>query len=203
MGCDIHLYVEVREDGQWVNKPLRHTYDGRNYNLFAILAGVRNRHDILPISDPRGLPPDVSKEVEGEADGDHSHSWLTLAELMAFDWTQTAKLSGFVNGPEYSRWADYGKGRGEGPDGYCQGVGGGCVQHVSVAEMENLIKDVTNGLDWNAARSAVESLHHYYCLVEWESPYWRCASEFIGCMFPQLWRLGAPDDVRIVFWFDN
>ena len=67
---------------------------GRNYNLFCALCGVRGRHfeDKAPfISDPKGLPNDVSKEVKIESarwgsDG-HSHGWNTLKELKEFDWS--------------------------------------------------------------------------------------------------------------------
>lgn len=202
MGCDIHLYVEARENGVWVEKK-GDFYDGRNYNLFSVLAGVRNRHEIIPICEPRGLPEDVSESVREDECYDHSHSWLTLAELMAFDWTQTATLSGFVNGPEFYCWSGYKRERWEGPDSYCQGVGGGNTMHVSEAEMVRLIDEATKGLNYGPARQAVEALNYCYCRVEWKCPYWRFASDFLGSTMPQLWRLGSPEDVRIVFWFDN
>jgi hypothetical protein len=74
MGCDIHLYVEVRgadgtwqsadewerdtDDGYtWVDVPYeKEYYNGRNYSLFAMLADVRNRDGLIPFSQPRGLP---------------------------------------------------------------------------------------------------------------------------------------------------
>lgn len=110
MGCDIHLYVEVRKNGKWErvgsmvkneyywpeeehsddpeSKPMvrERFWRGRNYSLFGILAGVRT--DGPPIVKPRGIPKDASKEVkliserwEGDA---HTHSWLNLAELFDF-----------------------------------------------------------------------------------------------------------------------
>ncbi|GAI60500.1 unnamed protein product, partial [marine sediment metagenome] len=87
MGCDIHLFVEKRVGGNWVPAdkwvPDKESedkdalmvpygnryYDGRNYHLFAILADVRNNFGFAgidrgdqfnPISDPRGLPQDVT-----------------------------------------------------------------------------------------------------------------------------------------------
>lgn len=94
MGCDIHMCLEVRdwedapnpwkaailEDGCW---------DWRNYDLFSWLANVRNYDEerITPISEPRGLPPDVSPEVKRVFDDwaadNHSHSWLLLSEILA------------------------------------------------------------------------------------------------------------------------
>lgn len=81
-------------------------YDDRNYVLFAILAGVRNYWDVTPISLPRGWPVDLSPELadhirkaDDDADGtyydthqgipfpgDHSASWLTVADLQAYQW---------------------------------------------------------------------------------------------------------------------
>jgi hypothetical protein len=62
----------------------------RNYDLFALLAGVRNYHLANPISFPRGLPSDVTSEVLRESDrmgsDGHSHSWLSLREVTEFNY---------------------------------------------------------------------------------------------------------------------
>jgi hypothetical protein len=160
MGCDIHLYVEKKVDGNWVavkgknpriemyrewakraieREDLEYAkrmetqalkiengsaekeeeddydkaydapqvlegwaYDGRNYDLFAILADVRNGRGFAgfytgegfnPISDAKGLPEDVSSEVKAESDrwdcDGHSHSYFNLKELVYYDWEQT------------------------------------------------------------------------------------------------------------------
>jgi len=109
MGCDIHFYTEVLrtiDDKKtwcccdlWKLNPyykvfedepeyeIEELYGDRDYNLFSILAGVRNYSDIVPISKPRGLPDGVSTAVKAASDkwdGDgHSHSWFTLYELMS------------------------------------------------------------------------------------------------------------------------
>lgn len=106
MGCDIHIALERLIDNgtsweaqcQWdegddylrqADSPLR---IDRSYDLFAVLANVRNYCLAEPISQPRGLPDDVSTMVRrwSEYDDDelHSHSWLSLAELRAYDWSQ-------------------------------------------------------------------------------------------------------------------
>ncbi|OBZ16384.1 MULTISPECIES: hypothetical protein [Bacillales] len=113
MGTDIHVYIEqktIKNDNplmthwisvdEWINHPcfeameVRKKYwTDRNYLLFAILANVRNRYSIQPISLPKGLPDDVSPEVKNESDeenGDaHTRSWLSLKELLEYDWQQT------------------------------------------------------------------------------------------------------------------
>lgn len=102
MGCDIHMFREVRRDGKW--ECLEETYEedygteeepemvahleslpvSRNYWLFGLLAaGVRTEWEFS--WDARGLPEDVSDVIkfdsdEWDCDG-HNHSWLSLIEL--------------------------------------------------------------------------------------------------------------------------
>lgn len=65
-------------------------YDGRNYQLFSILADVRG--DYSPIVEPRGIPEDAStgyKYMCDRWDGDaHSHSYYTLTELLNVNWEE-------------------------------------------------------------------------------------------------------------------
>jgi hypothetical protein len=92
MGCDIHPYAERKEGNQWVPVTIN-IFDCRNYGLFGFLAGVRNYSEVPPISAPRGLPPDVSfdtRDAYERWDLDaHSASWLSVTELVAFDYNQT------------------------------------------------------------------------------------------------------------------
>lgn len=110
MGCDIHSFVEVKTDKGWLMVPGlfpeddfgRHwsgkthqdePFEGRNYGIFGFLANVRNYSFVPPIAEPRGLPEGVSKPVQESNenwDGDgHSHSWLSLKELLDFDYDRT------------------------------------------------------------------------------------------------------------------
>ena len=104
LGCDIHLYVERRINGIWESAdkwtPNKYAaedegepalgveyedlfYSGRSYNLFSILADVRNGvgfagcdtgDRLVPISDPRGLPENVCELVKSE-----SERWVKMA----------------------------------------------------------------------------------------------------------------------------
>ena len=61
-------------------------YNGRNYTLFGILAGVRDTSMHMISDGLRGLPIDVSKEIsdlsdEWDMDG-HSHNHLYLDEII-------------------------------------------------------------------------------------------------------------------------
>ena len=63
MGCDIHLFVEIKN-------PQFASYESlfagealveRNYQLFAALAGVRNYENFPTLHRPRGFPEDASE----------------------------------------------------------------------------------------------------------------------------------------------
>ncbi|MWC30400.1 hypothetical protein [Paenibacillus sp. MMS18-CY102] len=62
----------------------------RNYDLFAILANQRNSENMPYISDPRGLPEDVSPEIPLQIRNleCHSTTWFTAKELFEFNWNQ-------------------------------------------------------------------------------------------------------------------
>jgi len=91
MGCDIHIVAQRREDGQWRNVSAEFSegpapFDWRSYGLFGFLADVRNYSAVPPIAEARGLPSDFKMDDEEDWLGDHSHSWLSVQELAAFDY---------------------------------------------------------------------------------------------------------------------
>jgi hypothetical protein len=109
MGTDIYSYVETQDDdGRWhqvtdlfpldeIGRAVHKKglgdspFDWRSYGMYAFLAGVRNYSAIQPISDPRGLPTDLSPELAKETDDDDSllaASWLTVEELLVHDYDQ-------------------------------------------------------------------------------------------------------------------
>lgn len=98
------VVLNLDEDIDWTSDE-DSFWEPRSYATFALLAGVR--HDtadsLIPISRPRGLPddfecddhririasgPSVGRRIgdverNGKDLGEHSHSWVTLAELKA------------------------------------------------------------------------------------------------------------------------
>lgn len=215
MGCDIHIYVEKKEDGRWI--PVdewvqdeygisyvpyqKQIYDGRNYDLFAMLADVRNGYGFagvdtgngfIPISLPKGLPDDVSDNIKNVSDSwgrdGHSHSWLTLKELIDYDWNQTNKSRGIVTPAEYYRYIHTGI-----PLSYCNGVYGDNIQIISNEKMKGIL-DGSIIADSNIS---------YYTTIEWTQKYKTSAENFLNTVIHKLQSLGTPEDVRIVFWFDN
>lgn len=257
MGCDIHLYVETRNaNGEWVNVPAKghmpltdfHTkygydpdwFEGRSYDTFAILANVRNGHGFAgvktgdgfrPIAKPRGLPKDTSAEVRRGAvdwgiDG-HSHSWLTVAEIDAYDWDQETFREGVVGPVQFCVHLHQGS-----PNSWSGGVGGGNVAHIDNNQMRRYIcttyfgetiSGANRDMDFSvpedfAMASATREVEcvgmtppddefdpqkSYYTAVRWGIRYKDAAAWFYNTLLPKLRDLGDPENVRIVFWFDN
>lgn len=234
MGTDIHLYVERREGDRWVTCDTwepgeydphvmtvpygKHFYHNRCYDLFAILADVRNGRGFagtdtgdgfVPIALPRGLPDDMSPELRQEVETylEHTPSWLLLAELMAYDWTQVTTKRGYVNGTQFDDWNGYRREDGYGPHEWCGGVGGGGTQIIAEDEMVKRVREhneLFKDMPWNERKQGlVDKLGCTYTQVSWTISYYRAANEFLSETLPRLWRLGKPEDVRIVFWFDS
>lgn len=231
MGCDIHLYVEKKVDGVWVSADEwksdedgrmivpyeKEFYNDRNYDLFAILANVRNGRGFAgcytgegfnPIADPRGIPDDVCEAVKFEYDawdGDgHSHSYFTVKELLEYDWTQKTKKSGWVSSVEFYNWMWFKRDKGEGPDSYSGGIFGGKIEKISAEEMEVRIKAIYKPNDHEESRLILKKeMCHVYCQISWEIQYSHECNWFWADTIPRLLHLGKPEDVRIVFWFDN
>jgi hypothetical protein len=193
---------------EWWDSNPDYMYDGRNYDLFAILADVRNGRGFagcktgdgfVPIDDPRGVPEDASRaylrQVENYGIDGHSHSWFTVQELLDYDWDQETKLSGVVGPKGFVAWKENGQ-----PESWCGGVSGPNVKHVSSSEMESLIAEGKAQVDIKDPR---EFTAKYYTRVEWGIKYRDSVGYFLKTTVPALQKLGDPNKVRIVFFFDN
>lgn len=222
MGCDIHDYVEIQVNGKWQKvgevfdnyyyrpeekdiwkQKVDHPLDVRNYDAFAVLAGVRNGRGFAGaktgngfrvIANPKGLPADVTHAVQKEADDwgpdGHSHSWVSLAELEAVNWELFSDQQGWVNPEEYKIFKEKGQ-----PRSWSGGVSGGRVKHVLNEEMDRLI-DKGTATEW------------HYTLVKWREPYRDCVGRLHSYTIPALQNLAKEhnlnsEQIRMVFWFDN
>lgn len=153
MGTDIHGVFQRKDKttGKWEDIPSKYEQD-RHYQLFAVLANVRNGFGfagvrtgeaVPPIAMPRGLPEDFPvnddchpialenmdprrREWHREGEplevwmGDHSFSWLTGDEMLA--WYENApevEKTGILSRECYDEW----DGRSP-PREYCGGVSG-------------------------------------------------------------------------------
>jgi hypothetical protein len=248
VGCDIHLYVERRVDGVWTSCDTwtDDKYDegevkrkvveyqnsfwcGHNYNLFAILANVRNGYGFAGfptgegfqvISEPRGLPSDCCELIRTASDeygvDGHSHSYHTLAQLLNFNWTQYTVQFCVINGPEFVKWNSYARGDGDMPFEYCGDVDGPGIVKVAPGELEAKCDELLaqakrevahkplSGNPWPRYHELAEQkLARTYARFGVRQPYHRACAAFWSECIPRLLALGKPDDVRIVFWFDN
>ena len=203
--------AKKRHDGQpciWCDGRGEVTGFGtRTYDTFAILADVRNGDGgqdddpFIPIALPRGLPQDLKfARVEAHYFGDHSFSWLMLSELIAYPhWEAETTKRGWISQEEFARWDA--KDPKDFPSGWIRSTGGGGVRHISNDQMRAVLaggpapSDPTGAIFYGPSS--------YYTLVEWRATYARCASEFHDDFIPALLKVGAPNEVRIVFGFDS
>lgn len=210
MGYNIHLFVERRAGSHWepVQRRVNFSregenlwkgfYYGRNLNLFAMLGGRLqenpNSPQITPIQPPRGLPSDLSpelvKEVKKSSQG-HSHSWLTLEEILEWDWEATYERIYYLSQEEYELcrkenirprvWYD----RVEESD-----------REVVLTEDEYRRLIEGEGLNENI---------QYYIRTTWTIKRREGAFDFWRQTIPFLEKISRSEgggDVRIVFWFD-
>lgn len=206
-------------------------YDHRNYDVFAILANVRNGRafggcatggGFISIDDPRGFPGDMSddlKRIVSKSDedddswerlkseygsgwiGDHSFSHISLAELLAYNWEQVATQVGWVDLETFRAWDAKGGGW---PEGWCGDIMGPRIKKISNQEMRALIAG--GRIEKNEPCDPNATAH--YTQVRWTDTYAKCAGDFHDKFIPALVGLGAalgvePENVRIVFGFDS
>lgn len=209
-------YIEVMSNPElpmdrkkyWINKYTEHRkpclenwiYDGRNYSLFSLLADVRNGirsrfynkpatgRYIKPISDPRGLPDDASPEVLETSEfwncNGHSRSYFTLKELQDYKPKDKIKYRNLVTKTEYEEFLKTGS-----PKSWC---GGSNAKIISNEEMEQWIRGEVNYADGEFIQT----------ILEWEEDV--IESTELNEIIEKLAKLGGdPENVRIVFWFDN
>lgn len=196
----------------------KHWYSNRNYGLFAILADVRNGvgfagcdtgDRLHPIAELRGLPDGLSENIQIVSDYDgedgHSHSWLTLNELLEYDWTQTVVERGYIQSAVYYTWGRWARNHGEPPQEWSGDVWGAC-EKIDEQAMQKYITRLINEHGKDTPQLSDElSSSHFYTQVEWTQHYYAIAHTFLSNTLPRLLKLSNGDysNVRIVFWFDN
>lgn len=225
MGTDIHMACEIRRDGKWCTlkervfknawfredsdyEPFTHEftevpYDSRCYNLFGMLADVRNGtgfagcrigEPFVPISKPKGLPKDMCKDTDEYISHEHTASYLTLTELERYAWTRLHRNYGVV---EEGQYRDYVM-RGNNPEDWCGDVCGPGIVYLKEPEMVDLIM---------GKRERKPGETYYTACYFKPKTYAECSGGFYDEVIPVLRSLvpagGTSDDVRIVFDFDS
>ncbi len=232
MGCDIHMVVQTRSiTGKWTTEDV-HVLDDRNYVLFAILAGVRNGYGfagvnthepLTPIDVTRDLPSDFETDDEGQDVrtgtwmGDHSHSHLTLDEILAYDFSRKLIRTGVVGPADYLSFREKGK-----PDGWSADIFGGSIVKISNEEMDHRIEQNS----WEVSEKNLKAMHlengrwswwekqHaelksgnikpvFVTRIEWSEPLSDIVRDFLNWTVELLQRFGDERDIRLVFGFDS
>lgn len=225
MGCDIHIVIQRQDEtGAWQNVQWQaapwnenqkllsgvpvapDVFDSRNYDLFGILADVRNGRGFAgiqmgegwpSIAPERGLPegfsenaiaPDPQYPEEGPKYlGDHSFTWVSLDELKAFPWdTSESWLYGCVPADEYERLSADGKG----PTSYSGGVSGLGI-HVYEPDA------------YKKAKAMKVLPERPYVRMGWPETAREATNDWPGKVLPWLDTLAAGRPLRLVLGFDS
>jgi len=239
MGTDIHAGIEYKENGKWnaLMFPNKRKWEDqpeyaaeldidRNYDLFAILADVRNGYGFggvetgsgfKYIAKDRGLPDDISDEARDTAcTGDHTGHWVSLKEILDFDWLQLTNKRGLIKPETFIKW-DGRKEYDPEPEEWCSGASGQGVKIISEDEMRVYVKNITDEGYCNiperkkADRRLVDendwpSPITRYCEVKWQRTYAKSAKTLWTDILPHMLPLGAKhgyDNVRLVMNFDS
>lgn len=156
----------------------------RNYDLFSILADVRNYGNMDYISQPKGLPEDITEIVKKDADewdlDGHSHSYLTLKELIDFhNKSLPLKHRGMIS-PQSQKELDE---KGITPEMWCQCTNQEGWEFREWTEENNVLVPLIESLKERANEHSV--IYGFLWEREPEEAY------------------KLSDKIRIVFWFDN
>ncbi len=213
MGCDIHMNIEVQEQGTWISvpftcepwrersaelaswwkeydeeiaagaAPMPQAFCGRNYVVFAILAGVRQSDPRWPvIAKPRGLPDGWPAEKDT---GDHSETYLTLEEITAYPWDTTVTTRyGYVQVPAWRTWLAS-ENRSGGPFPRCGDTSGKKISEQDAQTWRGTLPD------------------DVYVRVSWKDTARDATHDWPGQVLPRLEQIAAGRPLRLVFGFDN
>lgn len=230
MGTDIHMWVETQDyDGQWrLTMGRAACYGVRNYDVFAVLADVRNGRGFAGcatgdgfnvIAQPRGLPVDMDPATKAQIDEhgmEHTPTWLLLPEILEFNWQQTVIQSGWVDAASFAEWLRYDGMKA--PANYCGSIAGGGIRHVTPEFMLAALAETAVPEDVKDAIRATgyppngwkmpEALGGLFALVEWRISYEEACATFLEWARglragPTRLRHTEPDRIRLVFYFDS
>lgn len=187
----------------------------------------------MPKDLPSDVSPEVKAESDRWGCDGHSHSWFTLAELRAYDWKgQVTKHRGWIDAWNFVLWQRNGKPfmwsggisgqmvehvsnqrmawlvdpaneeiifEGEEPEK------GSWQDRKYTTRLQRIMRWVGDFPAGSVGAEITDRGTSYYTLVEWDESYYESAKPFVDEVLPKLDALsyGRPENVRIVFWFDN
>ena len=125
MSTNVNIIGEFQNDhGKWLplNQDIINKFwkDGsQNYTIFCVWAGVRRQiaeervgHPIPSIAENRGVPVDwkiqegQDRIILGLGYEPHSLTWMTIAEIVAYDWSILGKESRDLGKKAMEVWPD-------------------------------------------------------------------------------------------------
>ncbi len=194
---------------QWVRyrsgaEQMPENFTARNYRLFGILADVRNGSgfagsdtgDAWPtIAAERGWPTDmlpIVKPDDYEADdheylGDHSFTWVRLAELETFPWDDIRRdLRGFVTPAAYAKLKD----QGIHPSEWSSGISGPKIVCYTEDQWEAMNRTAPKDVDAHIKAS-------------WSKTAREATNDWIGEVAPRLREISQGRDLRLIIGFDS
>jgi hypothetical protein len=237
MGTDIHPRVQVHTEEGWQDIPISEYPEAiwnRDYRLFGILANVRNGVGFAgikygspakPISQERGLPPDVKARLkDGEENavlpiegrryrfmredepvdseywlGYHDFTWVTLDELLKYNWTQSLWNRGCVAWDEYVNMQTDGR---TVPEVYCGDVSGPLTIKLDAIQAGYTYAELQRRK--REGRTISFGDLQVYVQLEWLEPIDLDCAGFTQDVMPWLKSLtNDPTKVRIVMGFDS
>ena len=175
-------------------------YNNRNYNLFSMLADVRNGiivgekyFELSALSSPRGIPADASKIYKKEVkrwgiDG-HSHSYFTLNELDTSYWLELEHLYCFLF-----------------PDFYKQYLETGKIDYIITGRVDCNVISNEEMTDYICSKKYDPRNRDIATLISYDIAHYELAKDFYNNVILYLRELGnkyGRDNVRLVFFFDN
>lgn len=230
MGCDIHPHIEIKRGKKWVclesKRDTRHDereepmegLSSRNYTLFGVLAGVRDSR-VKQIIPRRGVPEDASdkvkKEYEDERGDAHSASWILLKELLDFNWDKRAgRIEMRMTAVDYFAWKESkGLVLPEDQDSLYVLTNHESSYEVKTEEEMTLLLLSTPAEELSPVLRVKERPGYLkkkiglrggaFITVNAPVTYRYMIPHFVNVTLPALAKLGDPDKVRVVFWFDN
>ncbi|MGI5323441.1 hypothetical protein [Actinomadura nitritigenes] len=205
MGTDISGYIECRE------RPLRPDasrpwraaidldllYGDRHYDAFGCLFGVRNYASFRPLAAGRGLPEDLSDAVRQAAESweHHDATWISWAEVARVDWDEPAE-SADQRLRQYLRRAD----------GTLEPMGkslwGPSLMEATGASYEDVLEGRvrwSEGQEFELGDLVFRAVTLRRRDVVPPDGSWR----HVWRVMETLAERTAPDDVRLVVWFDS
>lgn len=187
MGCDIHFVTEILREGKWlVVEENSKTLGNRNYSTFAFLANVRNNFGTKGF-DSKGSPEDMSAEakkfVEEYGEDGHSHSYLTLQELIEKDKTDYCSVKCKILKDFYDKFIELG---GVIPEGMSIEE----YKPQSIVDCFRFAVEETILVKWQPAEAATKDYPIFKIIEELKE-------------IANIHSIADFSNIRIVFFFDN